>query len=55
MRNPELFMMLSSIDEHIERKQWDSVERIVKNTLWAVADKDWKAANIDMLEKLKQL
>jgi hypothetical protein len=45
MRNPELFMLLSGLQEHIDREQWDAVRNIVSDTLWAVADKDWKEMN----------
>jgi hypothetical protein len=42
MNKPELFMLLSGIKKHIERQQWKDVEEIVDDTLWAVADKEWK-------------
>ncbi|MCL1832683.1 MAG: hypothetical protein FWG45_07245 [Oscillospiraceae bacterium] len=42
MIKPELFMLLAGLKKHIERKQWDDVEEIVTDTLWAVADEDWK-------------
>jgi hypothetical protein len=54
MTKPELFMLLRGIKKHIEMKQWDAVEEIVDDTTWAVADKDWRAANKDLLTKHKK-
>jgi hypothetical protein len=53
MTQRELFTLMNSLNENARRKQWDIVEKVIVDTLWASADKDWKAANRHILEQNK--
>jgi hypothetical protein len=39
----EMFILLSGLQKHIDRGQWDDVAEIVNDTLWEVASSEWKA------------
>jgi hypothetical protein len=51
MKKPELFMLLYGLKKHMERGQWEDAAEIVDETLWAVADKDWKERQKAKMEK----
>ena len=54
MTQKELFMLANSLKRHALRKQWDDVEAIIDDTLWATADKDWRESNKHLFEKTQQ-
>jgi hypothetical protein len=42
MQKSELFMLVNSLRENAKRKQWDIVEKVLDDTVWECASKDWK-------------
>ncbi|MCL2754789.1 MAG: hypothetical protein FWD35_03595 [Oscillospiraceae bacterium] len=51
MTRHELFMLVNSMKRHAVRGQWDDVEAIIDDTLWATSDKEWREANKHIFEK----
>jgi hypothetical protein len=42
MTKNELFMLVNSLRKNAKRKQWDIVEEVLDETVWACADDEWK-------------
>jgi len=55
MTRHELFTLMNGLNENAKRKQWNVVEKVIADTLWATADKDWREANKEILFQTKGL
>jgi hypothetical protein len=50
----ELFMLVNSLRKNAKKKQWDIVESVLDDTVWACADADWKARHRHEFEPVNE-